>query len=151
LLLVHLHLFKVYRRAATLLVAVATAYAAGQVPWFSHKQHAPLHLSCVSCHQTAQKSMRAGMPAASRCLACHKFQFSSPRPFEAEYDNLPDYVIFSHVAHSRAKVDCDACHGKVNQQDRTEPAQTLNMPACLKCHEARSARTNCKLCHKLMS
>ena len=145
------HLSKVYRRAATLLLAAAIACAGGAVPWFSHKQHAGLDLACLSCHQTAQKSVRAGMPAASRCLTCHRFKFSSPRPFQAEYDNLPDYVIFSHAVHGRARVDCEACHGKVNGQDRTEPAQTLNMPACLKCHEARGARTNCKLCHKLMS
>ncbi len=121
------------------------------VPWFSHKQHAPLDLACVSCHETAPKLARAGMPAAARCLACHKFNFSSPRPFQADYDNLPDYVIFSHARHSRAQVLCEDCHGKVNEQDRTEPARTLNMPACLGCHEQRHARTNCKLCHKVMS
>src|SRR5438132_9192998 len=108
-----------------LLVAVAAA-AGGDEPdeWFSHKRHAALELQCTHCHAGAEKTRRAGMPAAGRCLLCHKAMAqTSPvlqrlrklsataRPFRAQYDNLPEYVIFSHMRHAQAKIGCGACHG----------------------------------------
>jgi c(7)-type cytochrome triheme protein len=140
------------RRVAAILLAVAAMAAAADdsVPWFSHKRHAGLEMTCVSCHDKAPKSTRAGMPPASRCLSCHKLKFTSSHPFPAEYDNLPGYVIFSHARHLRAKVECADCHGDVNRQERTEPARVLNMPACLACHQARDATAACKACHKQM-
>jgi hypothetical protein len=108
----------------------------------------------------AERAARAGMPAAGRCLQCHKaMPESTPalrkllglaptsRPFQAQYDNLPDYVIFSHAVHARGKIGCTVCHGKVTEQEQTEPANALNMKACFDCHEARGARTGCRLCH----
>src|SRR6266542_643139 len=146
------------------LVLLAAAAAAAEEPdeWFSHRRHAVLNLPCTYCHATAERAVRAGMPAAGRCLQCHKampqtsavlqrLRKLSPaaRPFQAQYDNLPDYVIFSHARHARAKIACAVCHGNVTEQERTEPANALNMKACVDCHQAKGARTRCRLCHRL--
>lgn len=117
-------------------------------PWFSHKRHAPLKLECMSCHAGAQKSVRAGMPPAARCHACHQAMVLR-RPFQAEYDNLPDYVIFSHGRHAQAKIECAACHGDVTRQDQPGPSSALNMKACVDCHKAHNAKVACNLCHEL--
>ena len=71
------------------------------------------------------------------------------RPFEAEYDNLPDYVRFSHARHARRKIGCPECHGDVTRQDETEPANALNMKACVDCHEQRKATVACGVCHSI--
>src|SRR5437764_13559674 len=76
-------------------------------PWFSHKLHAPIGMACTSCHAGAEKASRAGMPPAARCLACHKGALklrANSRPFQAEYDNLPDYVRFSNMRHACGKI-----------------------------------------------
>ena len=121
-------------------------------PVFSHKLHAPIGLACTSCHAGAEKAARAGMPPASRCLFCHKGTLklaANARPFKAEYDNLPDYVRFSHARHARGKVGCAECHGEVSRQDETEPANALNMKACVDCHTARKATVACGACHSI--
>jgi hypothetical protein len=151
-------------RITMLLLAASVFVRADDEPeeWFNHKRHAALKLECAYCHATAEKSIRAGMPAAGRCLLCHKtMPQTSPvlkrlgklaeeaRPFHAEYDNLPDYVIFSHARHARAKLGCAECHGNVWTQERTEPARALNMKACVDCHKSHQAKVVCVLCHEL--
>jgi hypothetical protein len=134
---------------ALLWVAIACAETP---PWFSHKLHAPIGLACTSCHAGAEKAARAGMPPASRCLSCHQGTFKlapDSRPFQAEYDNLPDYVRFSHARHARGKVGCAECHGDVTRHDETEPANALNMNACMECHTRRKASVACGVCHKV--
>ena len=121
-------------------------------PWFSHKLHAPIALVCTSCHAGAQKTARAGMPPASRCLTCHKGTMklrANARPFRPEFDNLPDYVRFSHVRHARGKVGCTDCHGAVNNEEQTGPANALNMKACVDCHTERKVTVACGVCHSI--
>ena len=130
----------------------AAAVQAEAPPVFDHKLHAPIGLACTLCHAGAEKAARAGMPAAARCLTCHKGTMKlapGSRPFHAEYDNLPDYVRFSHARHARGKLGCVECHGEVNRQDQTEPANALNMKACVDCHTARKATVACGVCHSI--
>src|SRR5690348_7288587 len=98
-------------RAVTIFLWAAIAQA--EPPWFSHKLHAPIGMACTSCHAGAEKSARAGMPSAARCLTCHKGSFNlapGSHPFHADYDNLPEYVHFSHAKHARGKIGCVECH-----------------------------------------
>jgi hypothetical protein len=128
------------------------AMRAESPPWFSHKLHAPIALACTSCHAGAEKAARAGMPPASRCLVCHKGVLklrANERPFHAEYDNLPDYVRFSHARHAQGKLGCADCHGDVGRQEQTEPANALNMKACMDCHTQRKATVACGVCHSI--
>jgi hypothetical protein len=145
-------------------VALTAIVAADDGPeeWFNHKRHAALKLECTYCHAAAEKGVRAAMPDAGRCLLCHKTMAatspvlkrlvklpSSARPFHAEYDNLPDYVIFSHARHARARLGCAGCHGNLWEQARTEPAKALNMKACVDCHKSHGAKVVCTMCHEL--
>lgn len=45
---------------------------------YSHRLHAgELSIPCLYCHFAAEKSRHAGVPAASTCMACHKFVTAS--------------------------------------------------------------------------
>ncbi len=49
--------------------------------------------------------------------------------------NLPDYVFFSHAQHTAAgKVQCQTCHGPIQQMDEVHQFAPLSMGWCINCH-----------------
>ncbi len=49
--------------------------------------------------------------------------------------NLPDHVFFSHAQHVRAgKVQCQTCHGPVQEMDEVKQFAELSMGWCINCH-----------------
>ena len=128
----------------------------------SHKIHAGVRqISCLFCHDGADRSTNAGMPEVRKCLLCHNaiitdfapiqdlhgyFDRGEPVPWKRVY-NLPDYARFSHEMHLAAGVDCGQCHGDVRNMDRIIQAMPMEMGFCVDCHKANNARTACPTCH----
>jgi cytochrome c551/c552 len=58
------------------------------------------------------------------------------RPIEwIRIHNLPDHVFFSHAQHVRAgKVQCQTCHGPVQQMNEVKQFAELSMGWCINCH-----------------
>jgi hypothetical protein len=49
--------------------------------------------------------------------------------------NLPDHVFFSHAQHTKAgKVQCQTCHGPIQQMDEVHQFAPLSMGWCINCH-----------------
>jgi cytochrome c551/c552 len=49
--------------------------------------------------------------------------------------NLPDHVFFSHAQHVRAgKIQCQTCHGPVQEMDEVRQFAPLSMGWCINCH-----------------
>lgn len=49
--------------------------------------------------------------------------------------NLPDHVYFNHAQHVTAgNVDCQTCHGKVEEMEVLAQYSTLSMGWCINCH-----------------
>ncbi len=49
--------------------------------------------------------------------------------------NLPDHVYFNHAQHvSVGKVECQTCHGKVEEMEVVEQFSPLSMGWCVNCH-----------------
>ena len=49
--------------------------------------------------------------------------------------NLPDHVFFSHAQHVRAgKVQCQTCHGPIQEMDEVKQFADLSMGWCINCH-----------------
>lgn len=49
--------------------------------------------------------------------------------------NLPDHVYFNHAQHvTVGKVNCQQCHGKVEEMDLVKQYSTLSMGWCINCH-----------------
>ena len=49
--------------------------------------------------------------------------------------NLPDHVYFSHAQHvSVGQLECQQCHGKVEEMEVLQQYSTLSMGWCINCH-----------------
>jgi c(7)-type cytochrome triheme protein len=71
-----------------------------------------------------------------------------PIPSRRVYE-LPEFVLFSHRAHSTAEVECSKCHGAVMEQETVKLQQPLKMKWCVDCHKQNKAAVSCNLCHEL--
>ncbi|MBY0528256.1 MAG: cytochrome c family protein [Gemmataceae bacterium] len=116
---------------------------------FSHEHHVTgLGIDCRYCHDSAEKSRYAGMPATKTCMNCHQQIWTgSPvlAPLRASYQNdvpipwvrvhrLADFAYFDHSAHVNKGVGCVTCHGPVDRMPLTWQHGTLLMSWCLDCH-----------------
>jgi len=138
---------------------------------FNHERHVTESpkLPCTTCHPGAETGIHAELPSFEKCLSCHIKPQSSPS--RAGKDDIvrelmldpkphifqpvtyaPGHVRFAHRSHvSVAKIACTQCHGDVPhwKEPPTEATRGLiDMDACLDCHRAKGARTDCLACHK---
>jgi hypothetical protein len=123
---------------------------------FSHQVHAlENQTDCLYCHSIAEYSHPAGIPSVSQCMNCHiivrdgsnsgRFEINKlVRAWEEQtpvrwirVHNLPDHVFFSHSQHiGIAGLDCNECHGEVEQMHRIMQVKDLSMGWCLDCHRS---------------
>lgn len=123
---------------------------------FSHKLHAgDRKIPCEYCHSSARRSITAGIPPLNTCMGCHKFvntevdsikqitdSYKKNEPIKwTKVHDLPDYVRFSHKVHILAKgadgkplLECQTCHGKVEEMTTAEQWAPLQMGWCVGCH-----------------
>ncbi len=118
---------------------------------FSHKIHAGDNaISCLYCHDSAEKGRHAGLPAASVCMNCHSnIKKDSPEIQKVtkaldekqviewvRVHRLADFVYFNHAQHvAVGKVNCQSCHGAVEKMTRLRQDQNMTMGWCLDCHK----------------
>lgn len=162
---------RVRRRAALTSALVALACAAGCMLLentrgdafaFSHRIHAvEQELACLSCHQEARRADAPGMPEPDHCEVCHA-ELDLKKPPEKQVATLfagDDFravhagrqeaeIVFSHVRHVAAGVDCDACHAEVAGSTRVDADMRLSMDVCVACHAARNVAGACATCHR---
>ena len=147
---------------------------------FPHSKHAKdLGIDCQYCHSGARKGQHAGVPPTQVCMGCHAMVSSDGRPeleklkaFWAagkgdpipwvKVHDLPDFVYFSHKRHVLGGVQCQECHGQVQEMGVDERVASLKMGWCLDCHAQhalddsygtqqelrRSELKDCWTCHK---
>jgi len=139
-------------------------YEPAQPIAFSHKLHAGINgVDCQYCHSGARKGKSAVIPSAMVCMNCHKAVAEgpeygteeiakiydavdwdvetqtfgdNPKPIEwVRIHNLPDHVYFNHSQHVVAgQVECQTCHGNVEEMDKVKQVETLGMGWCIDCH-----------------
>lgn len=118
---------------------------------FSHQHHAwELGIDCRYCHTTVEKSSYAGLPATETCMSCHsQIWTNSPllEPIRKSYEtdtpikwNLvnktPEFVYFNHSIHISRGINCNTCHGPVQNMHITFKGNAFQMAWCLQCHRA---------------
>jgi hypothetical protein len=117
----------------------------------------------VYCHAKAVSGDRAGFPAASKCMVCHRevakdtatvqrlaaLANDTPIVPEKPLYVLPDFVFFSHARHNTEKVSCHTCHGNVWAEDAVKAQLRMRMKACVDCHKIHHAVVTCTACHEL--
>jgi hypothetical protein len=130
---------------------------------YSHKQHLALGLKCAECHTNPDPGESMGIPAASKCMACHvtiakdkptisklaeAAKTRKEIPWVRVYQ-IPSYVAFSHKVHLDAGAQCSKCHGEVAQREVLFKEGNISMGACMNCHRENKASNDCSYCHEL--
>jgi len=135
---------------------------------FPHDVHAgKLGMDCLYCHYAAEKSPVANIPSVGTCMGCHKiaatdkpeivkltgyFQRGEPVPWVEVY-HLPDHVKFNHKRHVKAGIECQKCHGPVQEMPVVYQYPSLKMGWCVSCHRENlnnpqfPATMDCVVCH----
>ena len=148
---------------------------------FNHKKHVrELGLSCTTCHDKAKLSRSSSdslLPPATRCDACHGSDhrnLSAVRSdateligqcgfchigYRPEHGNTVERLVipkpnlkFDHAAHLNRNIQCQSCHGNVENVELATRDQLPRMRGCFGCHQlpvpARGeARAECSTCH----
>ena len=144
---------------------------------FSHKHHAGMfEIECQYCHSGTDRSPSAGVPSVEVCMGCHaqfpasydelsgirtlKEHWENQQPIEwQQVHRLPEYVQFRHNRHLAAGLDCQVCHGRVEQHDKVFmiedtkwwpwglPTKTLAMGWCVPWHREKEVSQDCYTGH----
>ena len=121
-------------------------------------------VDCNYCHSSARHSKHSGIPSANVCMNCHTYISEGPsgteeiqkiydavgfdadsRTYIEGYEkkpikwvrihNLPDHAYFNHSQHVVAGgLECQECHGPVEDMDVLYQYSELTMGWCVECH-----------------
>ncbi|MFQ5680395.1 MAG: cytochrome c3 family protein [Gemmatimonadota bacterium] len=121
---------------------------------FSHRFHATeLQIDCLYCHTGTERSPMGLVPSLEVCNGCHRVAGSGLAPIDElrqywargepvpwEWVNkVPDFVQFKHRPHLRNGIECQTCHGPVEEMDRVYQWAPFTMGWCLECHRSQPA------------
>ncbi|MDH5602955.1 MAG: c-type cytochrome [Cyclobacteriaceae bacterium] len=131
-------------------VGVQKGYAPTQPIAYSHQLHAGQYgIDCNYCHTGVRKSRSANIPSANICMNCHssilpespeiqkiKASIDNNKPIEwVRIHNLPDLAYFNHAQHVEVGgVECQTCHGQVQEMAVVRQENLLTMGWCIDCH-----------------
>jgi hypothetical protein len=116
---------------------------------FDHRHHVRDDgIDCLYCHEDAERSPYAGVPAAERCMGCHNQIWNDSSVIAPLRDSvatgqairwqrvhsLPDFVYFDHSIHVNRGIGCVTCHGRVDGMAAIYQVGRLSMSWCLDCH-----------------
>jgi hypothetical protein len=135
--------------AATLRVNSNVGYSPVQPLPFSHQLHSgDHHIPCQYCHAGVQRSTEAPIPPLNVCMGCHAvvakdkpdikalaaaYAAGTPVQWVRVY-SLPQFVKFNHGMHVNAGLECQTCHGDVQNMPRVRQVREFSMGQCLDCH-----------------
>jgi hypothetical protein len=121
---------------------------------FSHMVHVTDNqIDCNYCHHTVTHSKTAGFPETELCMNCHIIVREGTNSGRYEINklvqahetgehiewirvhNLQDHAFFSHAQHvTVGGLDCQECHGPVEETHRVSQVSDLSMGWCINCH-----------------
>ncbi len=147
-------------------VDVDTASLRGPVQpiFYRHDVHAGQYeMDCLYCHFAAEVSSSPGLPTMSSCMGCHLIAGAANSEVQklreaaaadtvvqwVEVHKLPPFVRFPHMRHvmSDAEMECQDCHGPIEEMPQVYQFASLKMGWCLDCHLEEEATTDCTACH----
>jgi len=137
-------------------IGIAQGYAPKQPIAFSHKLHAGMYeMECNYCHTGVNKGKAATIPSVNICMNCHNAikteskeiqklytAIEKNRPIEwVRVHNLPDLAYFNHAQHVKVgKVECQTCHGAIQEMEVVQQHSTLTMGWCINCHRQTAVK-----------
>ena len=137
-------------------IGINQGYAPKQPIAFSHKLHAGMYeIQCQYCHTGVERGKSATIPSVNICMNCHNaIKTESPeikklwtaveknRPIEwVRVHNLPDLAYFNHAQHVKVGgLECQACHGAIQEMEVVQQHSTLTMGWCINCHRQTAVK-----------
>ncbi len=137
-------------------VGIQQGYAPVQPIAYSHQLHAGQYeIECQYCHTGVEIGKSANIPSANICMNCHMHiqnvggqegispeiaklydAYDNNRPIEwVRVHNLPDLAYFNHSQHVVVGgVECQTCHGPIEEMEVVYQHSTLTMGWCIDCH-----------------
>ena len=115
---------------------------------FSHKHHTfELGIDCRYCHTSVETGKHAGIPATEVCMSCHsqiwtnspllepiRKSYETGMPIEGvegtgwlQVNKVPEFVYFNHSIHIQKGVNCNQCHGPVQDMAITWKGRAFSM------------------------
>lgn len=154
ILIIGIGVHTAFARIESIRVGRSQGYAPDQPIKFSHKIHAGENqIDCRYCHFVADYSLSGGIPSNSICLNCHNVikNGTNSGAFEinkihraaktgepvrwVRIHKLPDHTFFSHAQHTNvAGIECQTCHGPVEEMHIVKQVEDLSMGWCINCH-----------------
>jgi mono/diheme cytochrome c family protein len=152
-------------------IGIQQNYQPKQPIAFSHKIHAGQYeIDCKYCHTGALKGKQANIPSPNICMNCHTqikegtttgtgeiakiyaaigydpesgAYTGKQKPIEwVRIHNLPDLAYFNHSQHVNvAGVECQTCHGPIQEMDVVKQYSLLTMGWCIDCHRKTDVNT----------
>ncbi len=152
-------------------IGIQQNYQPKQPIAFSHKIHAgQFEIDCKYCHTGALKGKQANIPSPNICMNCHSqikegtntgtgeiakiyaaigfdpatsTYTGKQKPIEwVRIHNLPDLAYFNHSQHVNvAGVECQTCHGPIQEMDVVKQYSLLTMGWCIDCHRKTDVNT----------
>lgn len=138
-------------------VGVQQGYQPTQPIAFSHKIHAGQYeIDCNYCHTGVRKSKNANIPSPNICMNCHSSIKTDSKEIQKIYaavenntpiewvriHNLPDLAYFNHSQHVEVgEIDCQTCHGPIEEMDVVYQYSPLTMGWCINCHRETDVNT----------
>jgi hypothetical protein len=141
---------------------------------YSHKLHAGIMgIDCQYCHTGASKSRHAMVPPVNTCMNCHSvarknkpdiirltqyYNEGKMMPWKRIH-KVPDYAYFNHSVHVNKGIECQTCHGNIQEMDVVKQVNSWTMNNCISCHRNAPTRLpniagikkgpeNCFACHR---
>jgi cytochrome c2 len=144
-------------------IGIQEGYMPSQPIAFSHQVHAgEYEIPCQYCHTGVEIGKSANIPSANICMNCHTYiqnvdgqEGVSPElakiyeavntntPIEwVRVHNLPDLAYFNHSQHVKVGgVECQTCHGPVEEMEVVSQHSSLTMGWCIDCHRQTDIET----------
>ncbi len=105
-------------------------------------------IQCLYCHTNADRSQFVPLPTVATCMGCHRVvlpaseEIQKLRDFEQRGESIPwvrihklaDFVQFNHSRHVQSGLECQECHGPIQEMDVVYQYAPLTMGWCLECH-----------------
>ncbi len=141
---------------------------------YSHKLHAgEMKIDCQYCHIGVEKSRVASVPAVNVCMGCHTlarmdkpeiqkltqyYNENKPIPWKRIH-RVPDFAYFNHSDHIKKGIECQSCHGDIENMEKVGQVGSFTMGSCLNCHRnahekfptlpnLNNGPENCSACHR---
>jgi mono/diheme cytochrome c family protein len=142
-------------------IGIQQGYAPKQPIAFSHKIHAgDMEIDCKYCHTGVLKGRSATIPSTNICMNCHNQikagaqtgesqiaqilkSYNENEPIQwVRVHNLPDLAYFNHAQHVNVGgVECQTCHGPVQEMETVRQHSLLTMGWCIDCHRKTDVNT----------